>query len=59
AGGLLVMLAMQWALGISNVIFDLPLWVAVAHTGGAVVLLALTLLLNFRLQALSREHQGG
>lgn len=56
---LLLMLALQWALGISNVIFDLPLWVAVGHTGGAVVLLALTLLLNFRLQALSQVHQGG
>jgi len=56
---LLLMLALQWALGISNVVFDLPLWVAVGHTGGAVVLLALTLLLNFRLQALSQVHQGG
>lgn len=56
---LLLMLALQWALGISNVIFDLPLWVAVGHTGGAVVLLALTLLLNFRLKALSPVHQGG
>ncbi|NBQ95142.1 MAG: heme A synthase [Betaproteobacteria bacterium] len=56
---LLLMLVLQWALGISNVIFDLPLWVAVAHTGGAVVLLALTLLINFRLQALSRVGQGG
>ncbi len=56
---LLLMLALQLALGISNVIFDLPLWVAVGHTGGAVVLLALTLLLNFRLKALSQVHQGG
>jgi cytochrome c oxidase assembly protein subunit 15 len=56
---LLWMLLLQWALGISNVIFDLPLWVAVAHTGGAVILLALTLLINFRLQALSRVRQGG
>ena len=56
---LLLMLALQWALGISNVIFDLSLWVAVGHTGGAVVLLALTLLLNFRLKALSQVHQGG
>lgn len=58
AGGLLSMLGVQWLLGISNVIFDLPLWVAVAHTGGAVVLLAITLLLNFRLQALSQERRG-
>jgi len=46
---LLGMLLVQWGLGISNVVFHLPLWVAVAHTGGAVVLLALVLLINFRL----------
>lgn len=46
---LLGMLLVQWGLGISNVVFQLPLWVAVAHTGGAVVLLALVLLINFRL----------
>jgi len=46
---LLGMLLAQWGLGISNVVFHLPLWVAVAHTGGAVVLLALVLLINFRL----------
>jgi cytochrome c oxidase assembly protein subunit 15 len=44
---LFAMLLLQWCLGISNVVFDLPLWVAVAHTGGAVVLLALVLLINF------------
>ena len=46
---LLGMLLAQWGLGISNVVFHLPLWVAVAHTGGAVVLLALVLLINFGL----------
>jgi len=45
---LFAMLLLQWCLGISNVVFDLPLWVAVAHTGGAVALLALVLLINFR-----------
>ena len=50
---LLGMLLLQWCLGISNVVFDLPLWVAVAHTGGAVVLLALVLLINFRISAKS------
>ena len=59
AGWLLSMLAIQWLLGISNVVFDLPLWVAVGHTGGAVVLLALSLLLNFRLQATGFAHRGG
>lgn len=49
ARALVAMLLGQWCLGMSNVIFDLPLWVAVAHTGGAVLLLALILLINFQL----------
>lgn len=44
---LLAMLALQWALGLSNIWFSLPLPVAVAHNGGAAVLLALTVVLNF------------
>jgi cytochrome c oxidase assembly protein subunit 15 len=43
----LAMLVVQWALGLSNVWFSLPLPVAVAHNGGAVVLLGLMVVLNF------------
>lgn len=45
---LLAALALQWGLGLSNVWFSLPLPVAVAHNGGAAVLLGLVLVLNFR-----------
>lgn len=45
---LLAMLALQWLLGLSNVWFGLPLAVAVAHNGGAAVLLALLVVLHFR-----------
>jgi cytochrome c oxidase assembly protein subunit 15 len=45
---LLGMLAIQWSLGLANVAFSLPLPVAVAHNGGAAVLLGLTVVLNFR-----------
>ena len=45
---LLAMLALQWALGLANVWLSLPLPVAVAHNGGAAVLLAALLVLNFR-----------
>lgn len=45
---LLAMLALQWLLGLSNVWFNLPLSVAVAHNGGAAVLLALLVVLHFR-----------
>ena len=45
---ILAALAVQWALGLSNIWFGLPLPVAVAHNGGAALLLALTVVLNFR-----------
>ena len=45
---LLAVLTLQWLLGLSNVYFSLPIAVAVAHNGGAALLLALTLTLLFR-----------
>jgi len=48
-------LALQWALGLSNVWFSLPLPVAVAHNGGAALLLGLVLVLNF--QAFRARYQ--
>lgn len=45
---LLVVLAGQWLLGLSNVYFSLPLAVAVAHNGGAALLLGLVVALLFR-----------
>jgi cytochrome c oxidase assembly protein subunit 15 len=46
-GGLL---ALQVSLGISNVLFSLPLAVAVAHNTGAALLLASLVLLNYRVR---------
>jgi cytochrome c oxidase assembly protein subunit 15 len=50
---------MQIGLGISNVLFHLPLATAVAHNaGGAALMLAMTLI-NYRVRpdyALSRSH---
>jgi cytochrome c oxidase assembly protein subunit 15 len=45
---ILIVLALQIALGLSNVYWGLPLPVAVAHNGGAALLLALLVILNFR-----------
>lgn len=45
---ILVVLALQWLLGLSNVYWSLPLPVAVAHNGGAALLLGLFVVLNFR-----------
>ena len=46
-GGLLVL---QVSLGISNVLFSLPLAVAVAHNAGAALLLSSLVVLNFRMR---------
>ena len=48
AGMLLGALGLQVLLGISNVVFSLPLPVAVAHNAGAALLLAGMVMLNFR-----------
>lgn len=51
AGLLVVALAVQISLGVSNVLLHLPLAVAVAHNGGGAVLLLSTVLVNYRLRA--------
>jgi len=43
------LLALQWSLGLANVLLSLPLPVAVAHNLGAAALLTASLALNFRL----------
>ena len=42
-------LCIQWVLGISNVLFDLPLLVAVLHNAGGAVLLLMVLTVNVAL----------
>ncbi len=42
-------LILQIAIGIGNVLFQLPLWLAVAHNGGAALLLLVLILVNYRL----------
>jgi cytochrome c oxidase assembly protein subunit 15 len=44
-----VLLTLQIALGIGNIVFSLPLAVAVAHNAGAALLLLSLVLLNYRL----------
>jgi cytochrome c oxidase assembly protein subunit 15 len=48
-----VALAVQVVLGIANVVFQLPLAVAVAHNGGAALLLMTLVLVNYRLACIS------
>ena len=46
----MLLLVLQVALGISNVVFGLPLAVAVAHNGGAALLLLTLVTVLTRLQ---------
>jgi cytochrome c oxidase assembly protein subunit 15 len=48
ARALALMVAIQFCLGLSNVWFSLPISIAVGHTAGAAILLALMVVLNFR-----------
>lgn len=50
AGLLLLALSLQVALGISNVVFHLPLLVAVAHNLGGALLLLCLVLINYQLR---------
>lgn len=51
-GGLLLLaLALQISLGVSNVLLHLPLAVAVAHNAGGAALLLVLVLINYRLRA--------
>jgi cytochrome c oxidase assembly protein subunit 15 len=49
ARALAAVLALQFATGLSNVVFDWPLLLAVLHNGGAAVLAALLVAVNYRL----------
>jgi heme a synthase len=48
ANGVLVVLVVQFATGLSNILLQWPLPIAVAHNGGAAALLLLLVVLNFR-----------
>ena len=47
---LLIMIVLQFAIGISNVFLKLPLALAVAHNGGAALLLILLVMLNHKIR---------
>lgn len=53
---LALLLLAQLALGIGNVILGTPLWIAVAHTGGAALLLFAVVTLLTRSQALAPQE---
>ncbi|MGE8358432.1 COX15/CtaA family protein [Pseudomonas sp.] len=54
----LLALAVQVSLGISNVVFHLPLLVAVAHNAGGAALLLVMVSVNYRLRAVARQAEN-
>jgi heme a synthase len=48
-------LIVQVLLGLSNIWFKLPLWVSVFHNGGAAVLLAVLVVINYRISHAARR----
>ncbi len=57
ANGVLIVVAIQFLTGLSNIVLQWPLAIAVAHNGGAAVLLLLVVMLNFRI-AYSRSGRA-
>ena len=49
ANGVLLVVLIQFVTGLSNIVLQWPLPIAVAHNGGAAVLLLLLVMLNFRI----------
>jgi cytochrome c oxidase assembly protein subunit 15 len=54
----LLALAVQVGLGISNVLFHLPLGVAVAHNAGGAMLLLSMVLVNYRIRVADKVRVG-
>lgn len=48
---MLILVFVQFATGLSNIVFQWPLLNAIAHNGGAAILLLLLVMLNFRIRA--------
>lgn len=49
ANGVLAVVVLQFVTGLTNIVLQWPLPVAVAHNGGAAILLLLVVMLNFRI----------
>ena len=59
ARALAAVLALQFVTGVSSVLLSWPLLLAVLHNGGAAVLLALLVTINYQLSAGGKRPAGG
>ena len=57
AYSLAFLLLLQLAMGIGNVVFQLPLWLAVAHNGGAALLVMMLVVINYQVAQASRDDR--
>ena len=57
ANGVLLVVVIQFLTGLSNIVLQWPLPIAVAHNGGSAILLLLLVMLNFRI-ACSRQGRA-
>jgi cytochrome c oxidase assembly protein subunit 15 len=51
ANGVLLLIVVQFLTGLSNILLQWPLPIAVAHNGGAAILLLLLVMINFRISS--------
>ena len=58
ANGVLLVVLLQFVTGLTNIVLQWPLPVAVAHNGGAAILLLLVVMLNFRILSPPRASRS-
>src|SRR5882757_4455551 len=51
ANGIMIVIVVQFLTGLSNILLQWPLPIAVAHNGGAAILLLLLVMVNFRISS--------
>jgi cytochrome c oxidase assembly protein subunit 15 len=51
ANGVMIVILVQFLTGLSNILMQWPLPIAVAHNGGAAILLLLLVMINFRISS--------
>jgi heme a synthase len=59
ANGIMIVILVQFLTGLSNILLQWPLPIAVAHNGGAAILLLLLVMVNFRISSSRPGHAVG
>ena len=59
ANGIMIVIVVQFLTGLSNILLQWPLPIAVAHNGGAAILLLLLVMVSFRISSSRPGHANG